>query len=150
MRARWAIASLVAVGISVVTWSAEGETPEGRYLLQESTVLDQGTNLMWTRHFDGIFAWEQALAYCQNLDLAGHQDWRLPSYKELATLVDLERGAPKIDTDAFPGLTSQHTLWTSTPRSSNPMYSYTVPLDRGMTGTAINRQELNVLCVRTP
>ena len=29
-----------------------------------------------------------ALAYCESLTLAGHADWRLPSAKELQSIVD--------------------------------------------------------------
>jgi len=33
--------------------------------------------------------WEGALKYCEELELAGHSDWRLPSIREIATLLDL-------------------------------------------------------------
>jgi hypothetical protein len=31
----------------------------------------------------------EALAYCKQLSLADHRDWRLPNMKEIATLMDL-------------------------------------------------------------
>ena len=33
--------------------------------------------------------WEEALAYCDNLDLVGREDWRLPTLKELDSITDL-------------------------------------------------------------
>ena len=33
-------------------------------------------------------AWHDALAYCENLDLGGHDDWRLPNVKELQSIVN--------------------------------------------------------------
>ncbi len=32
--------------------------------------------------------WQQAMEFCQNLEFAGHTDWRLPSRKELNSLID--------------------------------------------------------------
>ena len=31
--------------------------------------------------------WEQALSYCENFEIAGHSDWRLPQAKELQSLI---------------------------------------------------------------
>ena len=35
--------------------------------------------------------WEQALSYCENLSLGGRDDWRLPTAKELQSIVDYSR-----------------------------------------------------------
>ena len=35
--------------------------------------------------------WEQALAYANNMKLAGFDDWRLPNAKELQYIVDYSR-----------------------------------------------------------
>ena len=35
--------------------------------------------------------WEDALAYAEDLDLAGYRDWRLPNAKELQSIVDYTR-----------------------------------------------------------
>jgi Protein of unknown function (DUF1566) len=36
-------------------------------------------------------SWQQALAWCEDLTLAGHDDWRLPNAKELPSIVDYTR-----------------------------------------------------------
>jgi hypothetical protein len=57
--------------------------------------------------------WEDALAYCESLDLGGHTDWRLPTIKELCSLVDHTIYDPAIDKDFFPDTMSSN-YWSST------------------------------------
>lgn len=62
------------------------------------TVLDIGTNLCWQRDMgtSGTSNWANSLNYCNNLNLANHGDWRLPTRQEFFTIRDLSRGAPTI------------------------------------------------------
>jgi hypothetical protein len=56
------------------------------------TISDRATGLMWQQADDGIARdWQAALAYAENLVLAGHSDWRLPNVKELQSIVDYTR-----------------------------------------------------------
>lgn len=58
----------------------------------DSTISDLATGLMWQKSDDGIARnWEQAHFYSENLDLASHNDWRLPNAKELQSIVDYTR-----------------------------------------------------------
>jgi hypothetical protein len=51
------------------------------------TLSDKQTGLMWQLDDDGIQrSYEEATGYCQTLELAGHNDWRLPNKEELLTL----------------------------------------------------------------
>ena len=67
------------------------------------TISDLATGLMWQKADDGQFRdWEEALAYAESLSLNGYDDWRLPSAKELHTIVDYSRSpqtsnSPAID-----------------------------------------------------
>ncbi len=58
----------------------------------DGTITDIATGLMWQQadSKDGMI-WEHALAYAEGLELAGHDDWRLPDAKELQSLVDYTR-----------------------------------------------------------
>ena len=38
--------------------------------------------------------WQEALQYCEELEFAGHRDWRLPNGRELDSIVDYERDEP--------------------------------------------------------
>ena len=53
----------------------------------DETITDQRTGLMWQQAEDSTERkYEEALIYCQSLELAGHQDWRLPYSGELERL----------------------------------------------------------------
>lgn len=61
----------------------------------DGTVTDRATGLMWSQADSGQgMNWEAALAWVQQRNAAnylGHSDWRLPSVKELQSLVDYTR-----------------------------------------------------------
>ncbi len=65
-----------------------------RFILNaDGTVTDTITNLMWISEEMPMLVQKEALVYCQNLDYAGYQDWKMPTVKELATLINLQEGA---------------------------------------------------------
>jgi len=80
------------------------------------TVTDTSTGLMWQQTTPGVMAWEQALSYCQNLTLADYRDWRLPTQKELRSLVDYSRIEPAINTTYFPDMITAYYLSSTTSR----------------------------------
>ena len=54
---------------------------------------DPATGLMWARNDNGSDVnWQQAMDYCQNLQLAGRSDWRLPTIDELQGIYDRSVG----------------------------------------------------------
>lgn len=56
------------------------------------TITDQATGLMWMQNDNGeALSWEEALPYAENFSFAGYSDWRLPSAKELQSIVDYTR-----------------------------------------------------------
>ncbi len=58
----------------------------------DGTVSDLSTGLMWQQADDGTGRdWEDAMKYADDLELAGHGDWRLPNAKELHSIVDYSR-----------------------------------------------------------
>lgn len=84
------------------------------YTVSTDTVVDNVTDLMWQRAVpEAQYEWVNAKTYCNDLVLAGHSDWRLPSRIELVSLVDFTRVDLAIDTTAFPN-TPGH-FWTSSP-----------------------------------
>lgn len=89
-------------------------------VLDDVAVIDRTTALMWSRENvpGGRMNWVAAAEACKKLKFGGHTDWRLPTIRELLTLVDYERHEPAIDTDAFKCESSYY--WTSSPLHSSP------------------------------
>lgn len=96
---------------------------EARYRVNgDGTVSDLNTGLMWTRSpdlsgdgsIDAVdkLTYTEATARAQQLAFAGYDDWRLPTIKELYSLMDFrgkdlsgsmdpDRGRPFLDTSVF-------------------------------------------------
>ncbi len=92
----------------------------------DGTVTDMNTGLMWQQATaPGTYTWKQALAYCDNTTLAGHTDWRLPTSKELHSIVDNSKYNIAIDTAFFPD-THASSYWTSSTYADNPGYAWDV------------------------
>jgi len=91
-----------------------------RFAIRDGMVRDSTTGLIWSQSNASAerLSWQDAQAACAALRLGGHSDWRLPSIRELLSLVDYERHEPAIDTDAFKCTPSWY--WTSTPLHSSP------------------------------
>jgi hypothetical protein len=94
------------------------------------TVLDHATGLVWQDDAVGsTMDWASAEAYCQNLTLGDQTDWRLPSIKELRTLVDKSTVNPSID-PTFLSVTSSN-YWSSTTYAGDSSYAWFVDFLNG-------------------
>lgn len=62
--------------------------------------------------------------------LCGHSDWRLPSRKELLSIVDSGRYSPSIDPDYFPNTPSLN-FWSASPYASNSSSAWSVAFGSG-------------------
>jgi uncharacterized protein DUF1566 len=61
--------------------------------LEDGTVKDSKTGLIWAAKDNGAaIMWSKAVEYCKNYSEGGHNDWRVPTSSELATLYG---GSPK-------------------------------------------------------
>lgn len=59
---------------------------------EDGTIVDKATGLMWMKDDSGKgMAWQEALEYAENYSYGGYDDWRLPSVKELQSIVDYDR-----------------------------------------------------------
>lgn len=52
------------------------------------TVSDNNTGLIWSQPIDGDMTWSEAMAYADSATYGGYDDWRLPTIKELYSLMD--------------------------------------------------------------
>ena len=91
-------------------------------MVSADEVRDNYTGLVWQRADSSqtapmaVMPWADARAYCTGLTIGGHA-WRLPSIRELATLVDEAQVAPSINRTMFPntkyGSKSNNWYWAS-------------------------------------
>jgi hypothetical protein len=133
-----------AAGVVVMGSLALADAPPTQYAafdLKDLTILDSQTQLRWQRHAGPQTSFAGAIAYCAGLSLAGYTSgWRVPSYKELLTLVDesphteYPTGAPQqiaIDGNAFPNTAVDAPYWTSSPYPSIAGDAYVVEFVQG-------------------
>jgi hypothetical protein len=63
-------------------------------------------------------------------DLGGSNDWRLPTYKELLTIIDYSQYSPSTNSIVFPDAPS-NIFWTSTKSASSDSYGAIVSFQNG-------------------
>lgn len=121
--------------------------PEARYTVAGDMVEDTGTGLRWQRGVNAAKDWTSALQDCVDLRLGGFDDWRLPTVKELLTLVDESALDPSLDVAAFPDTPSEW-LWASSPGLAPPSYAWAVSFTDGFSTPAAATQHYVSRCVR--
>ena len=129
---------------------AMGAAPVGQYTISQDTVRDNRTGLLWQRTVPSSgYAWDPAKTTCAGLNLGGFATgWRLPTYKELLSIVDRRATNPMIDRTAFP-CTPGDSFWSSTVHPNNPTFAWVVSFQSG--GTYISSfgyTSPRVRCVR--
>ena len=96
-------------------------------------------NLEWYKESAGLFTWEEALKYCQELG----NGWRLPTIKELISAINYDKINPASDLDV---LSSYY--WSSTTYASYPDYMRSVNFYNGNVGYYGKSDNLYVRAVR--
>ena len=78
------------------------------------TITDKSKGLIWQKETpDSTMDWNASITYCENMTLAGYDDWRLPTIKELNSIVDYGQFNPAINSEIFP-YTASDKYWSST------------------------------------
>jgi hypothetical protein len=103
----------------------------------DGAVSDNVTGLMWQKTVPATLPppsqiWNDAVATCRGLRLAGFDNWRLPSAIELLSIVDYEKAKPAIDQAVFPN-TPTYPFWTSSTTPSAGATYWVVLFDDGRT-----------------
>ena len=80
-------------------------------------VTDSKTGLAWQDNNDTNGTertWQEAIDYCETLDLDGHNDWRLPNINELKTIIDRTKTQPAIVNGfEYVGVNHEYIYWSS-------------------------------------
>jgi len=112
----------------------------------DGTTTSMDTGLMWqatppdlnSDHYPDKMSWGEALSYCENLTLAGYNDWRLPDIQEIRSFVNYN------NYDPFP-----FPYWSATTYLKNPIYAWGIDLGHGDVGFGGKSGLSNVRCVRS-
>jgi hypothetical protein len=140
------VRAVVGAGSLVVLASvARADAPQDQYNLFNSNsdvIQDLQTGLIWQRYPSTTpMVFGDAAAYCATLQLNVYSSgWRVPSYKELLTLVnevpdaEYENGKVEqewIDGNAFPFTVIDLGYWSSSMYPAKAGYAYTVDFSDG-------------------
>jgi Protein of unknown function (DUF1566) len=117
-----------------VSWDRRIDKAQRRFkLLNEfatEAVLDKETGLVWERSPNkNVVAWPNARLMCAQKDVGGRGGWRLPTFNELASLVD-----PAITDPTIPRLPAGHpfldvqaaSYWSATAFADEPGFALMV------------------------
>lgn len=109
-------------------FSKKPSTPSERFIIHKDrlngAVTDTVTNLMWTRSIvlgaiDGLndynimtMKWREAMLYAKKSKFLGFDNWRLPSLRELKTIIEKRCNSPAINLEVFLNF-NNYLVWTS-------------------------------------
>lgn len=127
------------------------------YIKNGDIVSDTNSALQWQDNGvvkTGKYSWEKAIEYCENLELNGDDDWRLPNVRELNRIADrLREGA--LIMPAFENIPTDTELdlpfyWTSTSYPTIEKVAFVIEFGQeGMIHAFDKKEEHFVRCVRT-
>jgi hypothetical protein len=149
------IGSALACALAMLaSQRGQAEAPSDQFQSSADTVADTKTGLIWQKNVAMSEAtFEEVQTYCANLTLDGATDWRVPSIKELQTLVADERkmSAYVAEETAFPPLDGnkfQFLMWSSTPLAGLQDNAWFVDFRGGVALNIDTAREYAVRCVR--
>ena len=134
-------------------YASKGTCAPQRYTIQtsftgEKVVKDNNTGVMWqSTSTSDKFDWYHAIAYCADLEYAGYDDWRLPTLRELASIMDFGGDSYAINRTYFPVLYIGRT-WTSKQIFSDSTRAWDISFTTGELERALKSETYYVKCIR--
>ena len=128
-----------------------------KFVKNGDVVVDKESGLMWQDNIAvtmnkrvsyDTFWITNAEEYCEELNLNGYSDWRLPNVKELQSIVDISRYKPAINRAFEHSATFDY--WTSVSFVDDSFLTMAVSFYYGSTSTNHYSNENYVRCVRDP
>jgi len=98
-------------------------------------VKDNLNNIEWSSTVDVMLSWDDAVVYVKD------RNCRLPSVKELQSIVDYDRSNPAVDIDFFGDTKLNEWYWTNKQRVGKPEEAFCV----SFVGGCCNAQDRNGL-----
>jgi len=96
-------------------------------VLGDAAVLDRETGLVWAQDAGAFVAadWTADTSRCLTSQVAGRRGWRMPTFEELQSLVDLSVGSPTLPPGhPFLNVKTDDAYWTQTSLSSTAAWAY--------------------------
>jgi hypothetical protein len=129
-------------------------------VMNDGAVLDKETGIVWAKSlyisFTGdiaLMSWSNAEFNCQGVNIAGRRGWRLPTFREVNSIGDINHKIPLAMFDAA-NLAGQGFFWTSTEVNSDPSKAYVYSVSATGSLGHISLDKVNdtaaLWCVRTP
>ena len=116
---------------------------------ENDIVLDTKTNIEWQDNNDTknkFLTYEEANSYCKNLILSNKNNWRIPTLKELHSIVDRGNFMPSIN-QSFSNTNSRF-YWTSTLYKDDNKKVWTILFTDGNDYQKIKDKKAYIRCVR--
>jgi hypothetical protein len=136
-------------------------TPASRFAINnDGTVTDTLTGLNWKRCSEGLtgllceegaaerYTWKGAIRAAENSRFAGKKDWRLPTIKELDTIVEYQCTMPAINSAIFPA-TPASNFWSSSPYAGYANGAWNLNFNDGVRDSCSMNFSLYLRLVRT-
>ena len=108
-------------------------------LMGGEAVLDKQTGLTWARNANIVnkeITWQEAVKFCQDLEIGNRKGWRLPTKEELITILDTSQSKPALP-DGHPfvnvqtGGSSWGGYWSSTAHEGDSKSVWIVGMESG-------------------
>jgi hypothetical protein len=107
--------------------------PAGHYVVtagsgtDNGTVYDSKSKLTWQQTVSPTtYTWAEAKTYCAGVGASlGGTGWRVPTIKELLSIVDVSQRLPAIDQSVFPS-TPPESFWSSSPLAGSSGFAWYV------------------------
>lgn len=140
---------LITEAVSIESNPAETEVMNQRFTVDSKTVRDSQTGLIWDQETLPKMSCLEALIKVNELNrdnYKGHSDWRVPTIRELLSIVDFDHSSPACD-PVFHAKNSWY--WASTPYTPDPAYVWIVSFYNGCTGADEQTYDVFVRLVRS-
>lgn len=118
-----------------------------------AAVQDEQTGLIWARNADVAnkpLPWQEAVNFCQSLEIGNRKGWRLPTKGELIAILDTSQSHPALP-EGHPFKNLQQTgssywkaSWTGTTSDNNSDRAYYISLTVGMVMDELKLFDFNV------
>jgi hypothetical protein len=116
----------------------------------ENVVIDRKNSLMWqdTLYNREKRSWRGAKEYCENLIFGSFSDWRVPTIRELYSIIEhnQKRGASKVSSQFYTLQKSWY--WSSTQFVDEKRKSWNINFSTGNDTWDFKSKRINVVCVR--